>query len=170
MAERLAASQGGLSSIELVNWLGTYVNSAAAGNSTDRSTLRDVYTHLHSGMAARTSLSGERTITTKIYLQATYFAHYNITVLIHLTQLYIGSKVPTAVGMMGFISISIQFLYLRACQQLAAYNRQALNIQIRTNSKTKTKYYKFYLLGYNALQSFQSQPLFRAKISPSLSC
>jgi hypothetical protein len=37
---------------------------------------------------------------------------------------------------------SIQFLYLRACQQRIAYNRQALNIQIRSNSKTKPKYYK----------------------------
>jgi hypothetical protein len=37
---------------------------------------------------------------------------------------------------------SIQFLYLRACQQQMAYDRQALCIHIKSNSKTNTKYYK----------------------------
>jgi hypothetical protein len=45
--------------------------------------------------------------------------------------------------MMMMVVVIIQFLYLRACQQLTVYNRQALNIQRRTNSNTKTKYYKF---------------------------
>jgi hypothetical protein len=33
----------------------------------------------------------------------------------------------------------IQFLYLRACQQQIAYDRHALCIHIKSNSKTNTK-------------------------------